>query len=38
MAINGWIVGTASDTFAMSVESVGCGEPASSASKRRPRV
>ena len=34
--ISGWIVGTASDTLAMSVESVGGGAPASSAAKRRP--
>ena len=36
MPISGWIVGTASDTLAMSVENVGSGAPASSASKRRP--
>ena len=38
MPISGWIVGTASDTLAMSVENVGSGAPASSASKRRPRA
>ena len=34
--MSGWIVGTASETLAMSVENVGSGVPASSASKRRP--
>ena len=34
--MRGWMVGTASDTLAMSVENVGSGAPASSASKRRP--
>src|SRR5579863_7526071 len=37
MPIKGWIVGTASDTFAMSVEIVGNGVPASSSSNLRPR-
>ena len=36
--MSGWMVGTASDTLAMSVENVGSGVPASSASKRRPRA
>ena len=34
--MSGWMVGTASDTLAMSVENVGSGASASSASKVRP--
>ena len=36
MATRGWMVGTASETLAMSVDKVGRGEPSSSRSKRRP--
>ena len=38
MPMSGWMVGTASDTLAMSVEKVGRGVPASSASNVRPSV
>ena len=34
--MSGWMVGTASETLAMSVENVGSGAPSSSASKCRP--
>ena len=34
--MSGWMVGTASETLAMSVENVGSGVPSSSASKCRP--
>ena len=37
MPTSGWMVGTASEMLAMSVEKVGSGASASSASKVRPR-